>query len=101
MNELTIAQIGPLLAVAQVSIAMRDAEMAVAAARSKYLDRLQKFERKNGRIGILDKNCALHAEAIAYTAGAYEGFRAACRNLYNVKRRWRTACAKVQLGGQH
>jgi hypothetical protein len=94
MNKFNIGQVGQLLTLAEISLLMHQAQHAVAVARSAYLDRLRKFERKNGAIGRIDLRNAAHTAAIAYTADEYESLQAARRNAYNIKRRWQNLCRK-------
>jgi hypothetical protein len=94
MTDFNRIPVGPLLSLAQLSISLHQAQNAVAAARSAYIDRIKKYERKYGGIERINPQNITHAAAIAYTADEYEALLAARRSAYNIKRRWQNACRK-------
>lgn len=97
----SIVQLSTHLAVAGVSIAMVAAEDAARSARDTYECKIREFERIHGRLGCrLDPSRPEHAEAIAYTAEAYDRYRLAKRQIYNAKRRLLTAVRRAQAVSQ-
>jgi hypothetical protein len=97
----SIMQLSTLLAVAEVSIVMVAAEVAARSARDKYECKIRQFERVHGRLGCgISRSKPEHADAIAYTAEAYDRYRLAKRQIYNAKRRLLTAVRRAQESAQ-
>lgn len=94
------AQLQALLVVAELAIARHAAEQSASALKHAYRERIAKFERKHGQLGArMDPALPEHQLVIEYTANAYEAYRAAQRQVYNIKRRLDTAMRRVDAAG--
>ena len=99
MTDITIDQIAGRLAIAQIAIDLIVAESAISTAKGRYIERIQKFEKKHGPIeGRLSRNNPEHAKALTYTDEAYAAYRHTIDHAYNVKRRLATAVRQHQQG---
>lgn len=94
------AQLRALLRVAELAMARHDAEQSASSLKHAYREQIAKFERKHGAIGArMDPALPEHQPVIAYTAKAYEAYRAAQRQVYNIKRRLETAVRQANATG--
>jgi hypothetical protein len=96
---ITIEQIAGRLAIAQLAIDLVVAENEISVAKGRYIEKIQKFEKKHGAVeGRLSRNKPEHSKVLAYTDEVYATYRRAIDDAYNVKRRLATAVRQHQRG---
>lgn len=90
------SQIGLLIEVAVLAMQDSRQQLAVKEAHREYINALNDFEAKHGRIdGRVDPRNPDHAEILAATKIQYEASERAKRTAYNLRRRLQTACRKA------
>jgi hypothetical protein len=91
------SQIALLIEVAVLAMQDHRQQLAVNEAHRKYVEALNSFEGKHGRIeGRLDPREPDHAPIIAATKSRYEKHQAEKRKAHNIRRRLQTACRKAR-----
>lgn len=90
------SQIALLIEVAVLSMQHFRQNLAVDEAHRVYIESINKFERKHGRVaGRIDPDNPDHAKIIKATKVQYDARQDALRERYNLHRRLGTACRKA------
>jgi hypothetical protein len=96
-QHVSASQITLLIEVAVLAMQDHRQQLAVNEAHRKYIEALNSFEGKHGRIdGRLDSRNPDHAPIIAATKSKYEKYLAEKRKAYNIRRRLQTACRNAR-----
>jgi hypothetical protein len=91
------SQIALLIEVAVLAMQDSAQQLVVNEAHRKYVEALNSFEGRHGRIdGRLDPRNPEHAPIVAATKSKYEKHQAEKRKGYNLRRRLQTACRKAR-----
>jgi hypothetical protein len=87
-----------MMAVAQASMGLWDAENTADHTRYNYHRSIQRYEERHGPlVGRLSAESKAHAAIREFTAKTYEAHQIAKRKVYNAKRRLNNACIKLTL----
>ena len=92
---MNINQITTMLALGQLAIDFNNASKAVVLAKDAYYQHLSEFGDLDAHSIKLDSRDERCAEIINFSKVEYAAFKAAKRNVYNVKRRIAAACRKA------
>lgn len=84
-----------MLALGQLAIDFNNAAKAVVLAKDVYYQKLSEFGDLDAHSIKLDSRDERCADIIEFSKVEYAAFKAAKRNVYNVKRRIASACRKA------
>jgi hypothetical protein len=95
--HVSASQIALLIEVAVLAMQDHRQQLAVNESHRVYIDALNTFEVKHGRVGgRIDPDNPDHAKIIKGTKGQYETRQDELRKAYNIRRRLQTACRKAR-----
>jgi hypothetical protein len=95
--HVSASQIALLIEVAVLAMQDSRQQLAVNEAHRVYIDALNTFEVKHGRVGgRIDPENPDHAKIIKATKAQYEAHQDELRKAYNIRRRLQTACRKAR-----
>ena len=92
---MNINQITTMITLGQLAIDFNNAAKAVVLAKDAYYQQLSEFGDLDAHSIKLDSRDERCADIIEFSKAEYAAFKAAKRNVYNVKRRIAAACRKA------